>query len=123
MACYNECDNKTWQREGDYMNRDEVLRRSVNENSLLDEREQQESIKSFGFGGVIVAILCVFFSIVNAFRGQSFYEFGVIVFALLASTAWKSYISTKKKSFMVQGIICTLGVITNFAGYFIFIQV
>ena len=105
------------------MDRDEVLRRSIKENSFLDEKEKLESINSFGFGGVIVSILCVFFCIVNAFRGQSFYEFGVIIFAYLASTAWKSYISTKKKSFMLQGIICSLGVITNFAGYFIFIQV
>ena len=63
-------DNKTWQREAEKMNRDEVLRKSIKENSVLDEKEQLESINSFGFGGVIVAILCLFFSIVNSFRGH-----------------------------------------------------
>ena len=100
------------------MNRDEILRRSIKENKSLDEKEQLESISSFGFGGVIVVLLCVFFSIINSFRGQSFYEFGVIIFAYLASTAWKAFFATKKKGFIIQGIIGSVGVIINLTGYF-----
>ena len=101
------------------MNRDEILRgsRSIKENSFLDEKEQLESFKSFGFGGVIIVVLCVFFSIINSFRGQSFYEFGVIIFAYMASTSWKAYLSTNKKYFMLQGIISSLGVIVTLVGY------
>jgi len=99
------------------MNRDEVLRKSIQDNRILDEKEQLEAMSSFGFGAVIVVILCVFFSIVNIFRGQSFYEFGVIIFAYLASTAWRSYLKTQKKGYMLQGIINSIGVIVMLTGY------
>lgn len=104
-------------KEEDKINRDEVLSKSIKENRFLDEKEQLESIHSFGFAGVIVVILCVFFSIVNSVRGQSFYEFGVIIFAYLAASAWRTYFSTHKKGVMIQGIISSLGVIITLVGY------
>lgn len=101
------------------MNREEILRRSRNEHSedFLDEREQYEALKSYGFGGVVTAILCVIFAIVNYLRGQSYYEFGVILFVYLTSTSWKAYISTKKKYFMYLGISGTVGAIASLIGY------
>lgn len=123
------CDKKTWHdkivmtrklgKESDNMNREEILRRSRNEHSedFLDEREQYEALKSYGFGGVVTAILCVIFAIVNYLRGQSYYEFGVILFVYLASTSWKAYISTKKKYFMFLGISGIVGSIASLIGY------
>jgi len=101
------------------MDKDEILKRSREENKYLDEREQQEVGNSFGFGGVIVAILCFLFSIIKAINGTHFYEFGVIIFGYLAGVAWHNYKITKKKNFLVQAIANSFAVVIGFIAYFL----
>ncbi len=103
------------------MNREEILKKSIEENRYLDEREQREVGNSFGFGGVIVAILCVFFSIVNALRGQNFYEFGVIIMGYLSGWAWRSYIIIKKKNYLIQSIASSFAAILGLVAYFMLV--
>ena len=43
------------------MNKEEILKKSIEENRYLDEKQQNEVMQSFGFGGIIVALLCLFF--------------------------------------------------------------
>lgn len=99
------------------MKREEILKKSIEENRYLDEKQQREALQSFGFGGIIVAMLCVFFSIANAMRGQSFYEFSVIIFGYMAGWAWRSYMKTKKKNFMFQALVCSFAAILGLVAY------
>lgn len=101
------------------MRKEEILEKSRQENSFLDERQQQELSNGFGFGAIIVAILCIIFSIIKAVLKERFYEFGVIIFGYMAANAWYSYAKTKKKQFLIQGIACGITSILGFIAYFL----
>lgn len=101
------------------MNKQEILEKSRQENSYLDEKQQVEIKEGFGFGGAIVAILCFVFSVIKVMQKESFFEFGVILFGYLAAIAWYSFTKTKKKSFLIQGIACGFTCILGFLSYFI----
>lgn len=103
------------------MNREDILKKSREENDYLDEREQHEIHKSLGFGGVIVTILCVVLSVIKALQGRGFYEFGVIVFGYMSAFAWRSYAKTKKKNYLTQAIVFSFALISGFVGYFILV--
>ena len=55
------------------MNKQEIL--AKNKKDGLDEREQTVYSRSFGFGAVVVAVLCLAFSVYRAFHGEKFFEF------------------------------------------------
>lgn len=101
------------------MNKEEILKRSRKENELIDEREKQEIGNSFGFGGIIVAILCIAFSVISAINGERFYEFGVIIFGYLAGTSWYNFKISKRKKYLVQGVACTLTIILGLIAFFL----
>lgn len=100
------------------MNKDDILKKSIEENKDLDEREKQEVSNSFGLGGAVVAGLCCIFSIIKAFKGQTFYEFGVIIFGYLAGNSWYSYKITKKKTYLIQAIACSFATILGLNAFF-----
>jgi uncharacterized membrane protein YjjP (DUF1212 family) len=104
---------------GNEMKKEEILKKSIEENRYLDEKQQREVLQSFGFGGIVVAILCVFFSIVNVMKGQRFYEFSIIIFGYLAGCAWSSYMKTKKKNFLIQVLACSFVTILGLVAYFL----
>ena len=54
------------------MNKQEIL--AKNKKDGLDEREQTVYSRSFGFGAVVVAVLCLAFSVYRAFHGEKFFE-------------------------------------------------
>lgn len=80
--------------------------------------QQSELKNSFGFGGVVVAILCIVFSIIKALQGHRFFEFGVILFSYMSATALYSYIKTKKRQFLIQGIAEGIAGVLGFIRYF-----
>lgn len=101
------------------MKKEDVLAKSKKENAYLDERERQEIRNSFGFGGVVICVLCFLFSILRVLNGEHFYEFGVIVFGYLGGTAWYNYKISQKKNFLIQGIACSIAVVSGFIGFFL----
>ncbi len=101
------------------MNKEEILKKSIEENRYLDEKQQNEVMQSFGFGGIIVALLCLFFCMMNAIKGKSFYEFTIIIFGYMAGYAWSSYRKTKKITFFIQAIAGTFVAILGFVSYFL----
>lgn len=86
------------------MNREEILAKSRKQGGDLDERVQYEMGHGFGVGGIAVAVLCILFSILRAVRGESFYEFGVILFGYIAASSAYNYVKTKNKVFLPQSI-------------------
>jgi hypothetical protein len=101
------------------MKKEEILEKSKNENSYLDEMQRSELIKGFGVAGIVVVVLCVVFSVIKALQGKPFYEFGVILFGYMSASGLYSYIKTKKRQFLIQGIACGITGVIVFAGYFI----
>lgn len=93
------------------MKKEEVLEKSKNENLFFDEREDQELGTSFGYGAIVVCILCVFFSIINVIKGKTFYEFGAILFAYIAAVALRTYFITQRKKFLAQAVVNILAFI------------
>lgn len=90
------------------MNREEILARSRKQSGELDERVQYEMGHGFGVGGIAVAVLCILFSILRAVRGESFYEFGVILFGYIAACSTYNFFKTKNKIFLPQSIATAL---------------
>jgi uncharacterized membrane protein YjjP (DUF1212 family) len=100
------------------MDKKDILSKSRKDNSYLDEMQQSELRNGFGFGGVVMAILCVVFSIIKALQGQRFFEFVVILFAYMSATALYSYLKTRKKQFLIQTIAEGITGVLGFIGYF-----
>lgn len=113
------CHNSLFVIEGLIMEKEEILKKSRKDNEYLDEREEQEVGNSFGFGGVIISILCIIFSVLKAVNGERFYEFCVIVFGYLAGISWYNYKITKKKKILIQAISNSFAVILGFIGFFL----
>lgn len=101
------------------MKKEDVLAISRKENENFDERERQEVGNSFGFGGIVISLLCLVFSIVKAVNGERFFEFGVIIFGYLGGIAWYNYKISQKKDLLIKGIACTIAVIGGFIGFFL----
>ena len=101
------------------MDKEDILAKSRKDNSDLDEMQQREAVNGFGFGGVVVAVLCFVFSAIKALQGQRFYEFGAIIFAYMSATAFYSYSKTRKKRFLQSSIVYGIAVVTSFIGYFL----
>lgn len=91
------------------MNKQEILEK--NKRDGLDEREQTVYSRSFGFGAVVVAILCLVFSIYRAFHGEKFFEFGAIMTAYLSTTFFYQYKNLRKVTYLISGIVtCVVAV-------------
>ncbi len=101
------------------MDKKEILELSQKENAYLDEMQRSDVIKSFGVGGVAVAILCVVFSVIKIFQKQTFIEYGVILFGYLSAANLYSYIKTKKETLLIGGVACAITAITAFIAYFL----
>ena len=87
------------------MNRQEILEKNKEKKRhSLDEREQRVYRSSFGFGAVVVGILCLLFSIYRAFQYQPFYEFVTIITAYLCTTFLYQYKNIKKPLYLLAGI-------------------
>ena len=70
----------------------------------LDEREQRVYRSSFGFGAVVVGILCLLFSIFRAFQHNTFYEYVTIITAYLCTTFLYQYKNIRKPLYLLAGI-------------------
>lgn len=101
------------------MYKEDILKRSREENKFLDERERQEIKNGFGFGGVLVGLFCAIFSIIKAVNGEHFFEFGVIIFGYLVGIAWYNYKITKKKTYLIQATVCGFAIMIGLIGFFL----
>lgn len=96
------------------MNKQEIL--AKNKHDGLDEREQTVYSRSFGFGSIVVAILCLFFSVYKAFQGEKFFEFGAIMTAYLSTTFFYQYRQLRKIGYLISGIaVCVVAVVCTVA--------
>lgn len=96
------------------MNKQEIL--AKNKRDGLDEREQTVYNHSFGFGAIVVAVLCLVFSVYKAFHGEKFFEFGAIMTAYLSTTFFYQYKNLKRVPYLISGIIsCVIAVVCTVA--------
>lgn len=84
------------------MNKQEIL--AKNKKDGLDEREQTVYSRSFGFGAVVVAVLCLAFSVYRAFHGENFFEFGAIITAYLSTTFFYQYKDLRKTKYLIAAV-------------------
>ena len=80
------------------MDRDEILKKAQAGNAGMDEREQQALGVSFGFGAVLMVLLCVALTVWRLVSGQDAYDYVAIVFLYLAGTELHLYGKTRRKS-------------------------
>ena len=95
------------------MDREEILKRAQSRGRDLDEREQQMLGISFGFGGVLVTLLCVVLAAVRLSQGGNTYDYAAIVFAYLAGTQAHQYWKTRRKPSLIAAVACTLVLTAN----------
>lgn len=101
------------------MKKEEILEKSRKDNEQGDEREEQVSFHSFGFGIVIVAILCIAFSIIKAVQGERCYEFGVIIFGYLSASNFYQFSRLKNKKVLISAIATLIVSILGIVAYFL----
>lgn len=100
------------------MDKEEVLEKAREGNASLDEREANIYHRSFGFGMVIVTILCLAFSVIRAIQGEQFYEFGVIIFTYLGAINFYQYFKLRIKRSFFAGVVCAVATVADLIGYF-----
>ena len=98
------------------MNKDEILERAQKQRGI-DEREQRVYGDAFGFGSVVMALLCVVLSVVSALKGRSFYEFGVILFGYLSAVQFHQYSKLKIRTYFMGALACLIAALGGMAAY------
>ena len=79
------------------MDRDEILKKAQAGKTGMDEREQSVLGVSFGFGAILMALLCVALTIARLANGQDAYDYMAIVFLYLAGTELHLYWRTRRR--------------------------
>ena len=94
------------------MERDEILKKAQAGNAGMDEREQQALGVSFGFGAVLMVLLCVALTIWRLTNGQDAYDYVAIVFLYLAGMELHLYWRTRRRFAALlaaaYGLVCVL---------------
>lgn len=90
------------------MERDEILKKAQSQGGELDERERQILGISFGFGGVLMALLCVVLTAAELLRGGHAYGYAAIAIAYLVGMHTHQYWKTRRTSALVLAVIYTL---------------
>ncbi len=98
------------------MNKEDILARAQDQQGL-DEREQRVYGDSFGFGSVVMALLCMVLSVAAAVKGRSFYEFGVILFGYLSAVQFHQYSKLKQRTYIVGALACLIAAMGGMAAY------
>ena len=92
------------------MERDEILKKAQAGNTGMDEREQQALGVSFGFGAILMVLLCVILTIFRLVDGQDAYDYVAIVFLYLAGTELHLFWKTRRKGTALAaaafGLVC-----------------
>ena len=79
------------------MDQNEILKKAQAGKGGMDEREQQALGVSFGFGAVLMVLLCVALTIWRLTNGQDAYDYAAIVFLYLAGTELHLYWKTRRR--------------------------
>ena len=102
------------------MDREEILKRAQSRSGGLDEREQQMLGASFGFGAVLMMLLCVALAAASLLRGGGAYDYAAIAFAYLAGAQahqyWKTRWTPALGAAAVCALVCALNLVLFFAG-------
>ena len=95
------------------MDRNEVLRRSRTGHGIMDEREQQVLGVSFGFGAVLMAVLCIALAAARILQGEHAYDYAAILFAYLAGAQAHQYWKTRRRSTLIAAAVYTFALAAN----------
>lgn len=98
------------------MKKEDILRKSKN---MRDEREQSIELHSFGFGGCVITILVVVFSIWTAYRGGSFFGYAAILFGYLSASQLFIFKKLKNKLALLVGCMASIVTLLNIIMFFI----
>ncbi|MCI6054429.1 DUF6442 family protein [Dysosmobacter sp.] len=90
------------------MDREDILKKARAGNAGLDEREQQMLGVSFGFGAMLMTLLCVILAAVRLLEGGQVYEYVAIISIYLAGTQGHQYWKTRRMLALVCAAVCTL---------------
>ena len=71
----------------------------------IDEREENIFYHSFAIGGIAICVLAALFSLWKAIHGETFFEFGAIIFLYLSATEFYKYKCLKDKRQLISSIV------------------
>lgn len=90
------------------MDREEILKKAQAQSGDLDEREQRMLGVSFGFGAMLMTLLCVILAAVRLLEGGQVYEYVAIISIYLAGAQGHQYWKTRRMLALVCAAVCTL---------------
>ena len=97
------------------MDQNEILKKAQAGKGGMDEREQQALGVSFGFGAVLMTLLCVALAVRRLVSGQDAYDYTAIVFLYLSGAELHLYWRTRRKSAALLAAACGLVFAANLA--------
>ncbi|MDO5547983.1 MAG: DUF6442 family protein [Eubacteriales bacterium] len=100
------------------MNKEEILRKSRQENKGQDERERRVYIQAGSWAAGVGGIVCALFILLdNIFAGSASYSTWAIYDAIFGTMWLVLAIQMKKKAGIVLGAVLLIGAVLFFAGY------
>lgn len=99
------------------MKKEDILRKSKN---MRDEREQSIEFHSFKFGGCVITVLIVAFSIWTVYRGGTIFGYAAVLFGYLSASQLFTFKKLKNKSALLVG--CMASIVTPLNIIMLFIR-
>lgn len=86
------------------MNKEEILKKSRQENQGGDERERALTTKANAYGFIGMGIMFVILFIIKTVRNEDSYDLLALCFSLLASSSVVQYYLLKRKKYLWSAI-------------------
>ncbi len=101
------------------MDKQKILDLNKRDNEGLDEREINIKVQSFHKASLTVICLCVILSLVSLLKGQTFYQYSVILFGFLGTQSFYQYKQTHQTIEFIQTGVCLFACLIGFIGFII----
>ncbi len=118
--CYIVNVNKTWQKRGVFMNKEEVLAKSRAENKNKDVYVQEVLKQASRIAVLVQMVLATIFFVTQIFAGKGInWGLWALVFSTNMTINWVKYISLHRRNELVMAIAYTI-LVSVMSGYHIY---
>ena len=84
------------------MDKEEILARSRRQGP--DEREQKIFLEAYNFSHSVCILLCLALVIYSMVRGERFFQYSTLVFAMLSADRLYRYVRLRQRSYLLLGL-------------------
>lgn len=107
-------------KEGFPVTKEEILAKSREENTGMDEREQQVMLQSHSASNLAGLVLCILIHLINRITGGPEvirYAAWTILWGMLAAALWTNFLKLKNRKSWIVPVLYTVSFLLNGAAF------